>query len=466
MYRYYNQESINWTNPRDAAMGGQPGWGRCSNGEMSNVTVMAAKIMFFQPNNWNGGEDCIARAGGAAGYLDNQCNEPYKCLCQWPGATSNDFLDGHGPALDQRANHAFTEQSTQFYQGLGLSLGLGSLPALIYMLVVELWLVRHQQRTAASTPAEARLKIEQRRALRRRMVQSGLALWMGFLLIACSIFPTNLSNKVRYAPWAQSHEALLVVVTRPSLSQRIWPNYGFGTFPYGNPEYWKTLRLPGVSLVMLSILPSDSAAIRCTALLWMVYDVLDAVFLPFFVEATGEWTLEDGMQKDEALGAWGSGVADQHKVDLTTAVIVFRVVVGLVPLRAALFCSCGSGKWRVHPLPSRLALRLIWMCMRISFSLFAFSQVFVYAVWATDKESATAAYRTNMGFPHLITGIINAAFAVFLTAGVRHCKPTSSVASSAHNPEFPCRCAGASKLTLPAAAPPRAAPPPRRSSPL
>ena len=215
---WFTQESINFSNPRDVAMGGQPGWGRCTNGETSNLTVIGSRTVFFQPNNWNGGEDCMARAA-SAGYLDNQCVEPYKCLCQWPGVTSDDFLE-HGPVLTQRAKDAFSKQSDLVFLGITLSLVLGSVPAMIYMLVVEVWLIRYRQRTEASTQAEARLKIEQRRALRRRMLQSGLSSWIGFLLIACSIFPTVLNLRL------------------------IWPMYGFGTCPFGAIDYWSVLRRP------------------------------------------------------------------------------------------------------------------------------------------------------------------------------------------------------------------------------
>ena len=130
---YFNQDNINYSNPRDVAMGGQPGWGRCTNGETSNLTVIGSRTLHFQPNNWNGGEDCMARAA-SAGYLDNQCVEPYKCLCQWPGVTSDDFLE-HGPVLTQRAKDAFSKQSDFFFLGITLSLVLGSIPAIIYMLV-------------------------------------------------------------------------------------------------------------------------------------------------------------------------------------------------------------------------------------------------------------------------------------------------------------------------------------------
>mgnify|MGYP004116446093 CR=1 FL=1 len=73
---------------------------------------MGPRMMFTQPNNWNGGEDCLARTG-AMGYLDNQCNEPYLCLCQWPGRTSDEFRLEHGPALTQRAEEAFAAERDQ-----------------------------------------------------------------------------------------------------------------------------------------------------------------------------------------------------------------------------------------------------------------------------------------------------------------------------------------------------------------
>ena len=141
---------------------------------------------------------------------------------------------------------------------------------MIYMLVVEVWLIRYRQRTVASTQAEARLKIEQRRALRRRMLQSGLSSWIGFLLIACSIFPTVLNQRL------------------------IWPMYGFGTCPFGAIDYWSVLRLPGVAMVVLSILPSDIVAIRFTAFAWSTYQIVDTVFIRWLEPLSG-WVLEGGL---------------------------------------------------------------------------------------------------------------------------------------------------------------------------
>ena len=103
-------------------------------------------------------------------------------------------------------------------------------------------------------------------------------------------------------------------------------------------------------------------------------------------------------------------------VRLQTAWIVFRVVAGLVPLRAALFCSCGSGKWQIRPLPSRLALRQLWTCMRISFLLMAYDRVlYSYAF----MKVADNPYTSTVGVPALTEGIIIAVFAILMTAGVR-----------------------------------------------
>ena len=53
--------------------------------------------------------------------------------------------------------------------------------------------------------------------------------------------------------------------------------YGFGTCPFGAFDYWSVLRLPGVAMVVLSILPSDSVAIRFTALAWSTYQFVDTI---------------------------------------------------------------------------------------------------------------------------------------------------------------------------------------------
>jgi hypothetical protein len=308
--------------------------------------------------------------------------------------TSDDFLE-HGPVLTQRAKDAFSKQSDLCFLGITLSLVLGSIPAIIYMLVVEVWLIRYRQRTAASTQAEARLKIEQRRALRRRMLQSGLSLWIGFLLIACSIFPTVLNLRL------------------------LWPMYGFGTCPFGAFDYWSVLRLPGVAMVVLSILPSDSVAIRFTALAWSTYQFVDTIFIRWLEPLHG-WSLEGGLDQPGNT-VQVAGCVDPEEdcsfwIRLQSAWIFFRVVAGLVPLRAALFCSCGSGKWQIRPLPSRLALRQLWACMRISFLLMAYDRVlYSYGI----MKIADNPYSITLGVPALTEGIIIAVFAILMTAGVR-----------------------------------------------
>ena len=145
-------------------------------------------------------------------------------------------------------------------------------------------------------------------------------------------------------------------------------------------------------------------------------------------------------------------------IRLQSAWIFFRVVAGLVPLRAALFCSCGSGKWQIRPLPSRLALRQLWTCMRISFLLMAYDRVlYSYGI----MKIADNPYSITLGVPALTDeGIIIAVFAILMTAGVRRSETLPDLISFATptcgSPLH--RCAGVSKLSLPAAAQPRAAP--------
>ena len=61
---------------------------------------------------------------------------------------------------------------------------IGSFPSIIFVLIVELYFVRWLQRTVPATDEEAKLRTNQRKVSRRRMLQSGLALWIGGVLIA------------------------------------------------------------------------------------------------------------------------------------------------------------------------------------------------------------------------------------------------------------------------------------------
>ena len=383
---YYNQEYINYTNPRDAVMGGQPNWGRCTNGATSSTAVMGPRMMFTQPNNWNGGEDCLARTG-AMGYLDNQCNEPYLCLCQWPGRTSDEFRLEHGPALTQRAEEAFSRQLESFILFFGLSLVLGSLPALVYVIGQEAYL-RQRERTKAVTTAEVRLKSEVRRAVRRRTMQSGLSLWLGGLLILLSIFPDQLNSRT------------------------MWPHYGFIDIPFGVTEYWALLRVPGICLIGLSVLPADTGTIRAASLVWFIYQLVDALYL--------RWIFFGGLEAGLTLVWAGSVVGSGSLVTsepnpFYVPYVILRCCSAVATLRSAIFCAFRVGRYSVNPLPGRLALRFLWYQIRFIFFLQGCDLLWVGA----NDHIGKVPYAQALGVARLVSGLISATMAVCLTAAVR-----------------------------------------------
>ena len=217
-------------------------WGHLLNGQRAfyQATFWGGYFGYPQLNNYNLGEDCMAWS--TAGFADNVCTEHRQCLCEWPSQTSAVYVSTHGPALTQRAHDAFAAQSAEVWRYWGLGIAIGCLPALLLVLVIECYLVRWRQRTAPTTPAEASLKATQRLALRRRMLQGGLSLWVGRVLIGLCIPPAYLTK------------------------DGIWPNYGYATtYPYGSPVYWKFLRVPAIMLLLLSIRGTDTAAIRLVA---------------------------------------------------------------------------------------------------------------------------------------------------------------------------------------------------------
>ena len=194
---------------------GQKNWGRCTNGQTTNVTNMF--LPPFQPNNYNGGEDCMVRT--AFGYADNVCNEVHPCLCEWPSQTSAEYVNLIGPALAERGVEAFAMQQTKASFYFTLALILAALPAVGLVLFVEGYFIRWKLRTAPKNDQEMKLQASQRLALRRRMLQSGLALWLGCSLLALSYVPERLSNEAS------------------------WPIYGFGArsqdVPWGYPNYYQ-----------------------------------------------------------------------------------------------------------------------------------------------------------------------------------------------------------------------------------
>ena len=166
----------------------QAGWGKCSNGQTTSFSPYI--LSFAQPNNYNGAEDCMATT--LAGLADHVCSVQLPCLCEHGSSSSPAYVNVHGPALKQKAIEATALVDSNLVRTLILSVILGSLPALFCVLVIEGFYVRWRQRMSPSTPDEAKLQETIKRGLRRRMLQTGLSLWLGGVLFALSIPPRSM----------------------------------------------------------------------------------------------------------------------------------------------------------------------------------------------------------------------------------------------------------------------------------
>ena len=350
----------------DTAYKGQLNWGRCSNGAFTTATngFLAA----FQPNNFNGGEDCMARS--MVGYSDNVCTEVLPCLCEWPSATAAEYLDVAGPALVAKSDEAYKQMSDKAYNYFGIGGALASLPALGFVLVVEGFFIRWRQRTAPATPEEAKLRNNQRLALRRRMLQSGLLLWIGCLLMC------------------------MAYVAERMLNESSWPAYGFGTCPWGHFQLWISLYMPGVFIAALSILPADTLAIRITAFGWGIFDIVDFTYF--------RW--------NGRLGQWVGATTIPRitfQVFLYWLWIILRAACSLAALRAAVF-------WKRHALPNRVALRWLWASIRVVGILRSVDNLnnaenwFKYPPWAP-----------TMGVPTLQGGLITLIVSLIINPALR-----------------------------------------------
>ncbi len=290
---------------------GQPGWGLCSNGQTTNYTSNPMVMGFSQPNNFNAGEDCMAKS--PVGYFDSNCAERLPCLCEHGSQESPAFLLLHGPALMGRARAADSLLYDNVSQTMGLAALYGSIPAILLVLIIECYYIRWRQRAAATTKAEAALQASIRLALRRQMRQAGLSLWLGGVLFALSIPPTLM------------------------FKTGAWPSRGCCHFPAGMPIHWKMLQYIGVLLILLTIRPSETTAVRLASVAWPTYVIVMWYLMesdpPFWLIAPRE----DGW-KYTLYTLRGIGIA--------------------LSLRAAIF-------WRRHALPSRRALRWLWNCVRL-----------------------------------------------------------------------------------------------------
>ena len=284
-------------------------------------------------------------------------------------------------------------QSGEVWRYWVIGIATGSLPALLLVLIIECYLVRWRQRTAPATPAEASLKATQRLALRRRMVQGGLSLWIGGVLIGLCIPPEYL------------HEG------------GIWPNYGYATtYPYGSPVYWKFLRVPAIMLLLLSIRGSDTTVIRLVAACCVAYFLVEK--LTGYDNWTS-WQKSDLFRRQYTnLGpnpepnpdgtlwceAWGNNYAKCTYVAILYTLQILVVALMLVP---AIF-------WRRHALPGRLALRWLWNCIRVLWLLIGLEQ----ADRAADLNRVSP-MMTEMSKAYYVSAALMILIALVLNAKLR-----------------------------------------------
>ena len=348
---------------------GQPNWGKCSNGQTTNLTN--SLLSWFQPNNFNGGEDCMARS--MLGYADNTCNELRPCLCEWQanGAsrTSAEYLRVHGPALSKKASDGLEAMTGLMRRYLLFGLLIGSFPSIIFVLIVELYFVRWLQRTLPATDEEAKLRTNQRKVSRRRMLQSGLALWIGGVLIA---MPLQI-------------KALMDISA--------WPMYGWGAFwfgpdaPWGHPLLYYILYSIGTVFLGLAILPTDTKIIRMTAFAYGWFHTYDFAW----IRHTGRF------------GLWVPTTPPGFHLIW----IILRSFITLAFFRAAVF----RGR---HALPGRQALRLMWVALRLAGLLTSADMLNSGLFWLPMPQ-----WRNSMFLPPTVFSIFNAVLYASINPAVR-----------------------------------------------
>ena len=346
----------------------QAGWGKCSNGQL---TTFSPSIMgFAQPNNYNGAEDCMATT--LAGLADSPCSVKLPCLCEHGSSSSADYLNVHGPALKQKAIEATALVNSNLIRTLILAIIIGSIPALLCVLVIEGYYVRWQQRMAPTTADEAKLQSTIKKGLRRRMVQTGLSLWLGGVLFAFSIPP------------------------RTMFADGSWPNDGVGYWPYGMPIFWDGLREPGILFIMLTILPSDEAAIRTLAVAWPVY-----AFVVWYVNTyvnVPTWIIAPRPEPQRSI------LANLRWVALALA--LWAALPDSSKLPAAL---------RKRALPGRIALRVLWISIRLE----VFVGALEYLYDSLPYLDLPFNFPELVGWPMIWPPVIRMIFAVLMNEYVR-----------------------------------------------
>ena len=294
---------------------GQPSWGTCTNGQTTSFTP--SRLEIGQPNNYHAGEDCMARS--LVGYSDDVCTRKLPCLCELGGSTTAAYKTKHSPALTQRADEAAALLYGNWWRTMLLAGFVGSLPALSVVLYIEVYLVRWRQRTRPTSAAEASMQATVRLALRRRMLQAGTSLWVGGVLFA------------------------LGTPSASMFANGQWPAFGCCDWPLGLPILWTMLRHPGTLLIVLSILPSETIAIRLVSGAWVVYVLI-------------RWLAFEGSAPPWRIAPWPQWA--------TTLIVTLRVIGVALALVPALPAAPGVPFLRRRALPGRLALRWLWYCSK------------------------------------------------------------------------------------------------------
>ena len=357
--------------------GGQPNWGTCSNGRRTNFSM--TKMGFFQPNNWNGAEDCIGRSPLAWGgfFEDMICWEEFHCLCEWHGingtadgtsVTTSEYTSVIGPALMQRAREATKLQYATLERILLLWGFVGSLPAILLVLLIEGYYIRWRQRAVPSTPEEAALQSTVRIALRRRMRQAGGLLLVGGVLVGLSMPVIKL------------------------LETGTWPMLGGATSYPTHPLVFVGFRNYGIFLILLILRPADTLGIRIASVAWVIYVAVQW----YYNEAriAGNWT-------------------DERPPPVKTIAFILRPIFMVLSLASAVFWQ--SKRWYLNALPSRIALNWLWVCIRAE-----------YAIITLEQSYSTAFYwevgpplRETVGYNNLVLAVVAGVLALFPTPRVR-----------------------------------------------
>ena len=143
----------------------------------------------------------------------------------------------------------------------------------------------------------------------------------------------------------------------------------------------------------MSLLPTDTAAIRLTAAGWALFNILDFCYFRFYGR----------------MGRWPNATQPPFipfQVAFMWLWILLRAVSALAALRAAVF-------WRRHRLPGRLALSWLWGSIRATGVIKSLDNINMGNFWVNLGPWA------NIGWPGIHRGVITLLVSLLMTAPVR-----------------------------------------------